>query len=240
MLERRRLHHRQRWTPTRVACGAWRLTRRFTVFTRSPSRLAATVSFDSVSPEPAIPCDGGADALDLAGARRDPGLDRLRAGRAVADHLGGEAALRLRRSSRARGRARGGRNNRVTWISRAALDDAVELEERAGREIGRRDVGTGLPVRSATEHDVGRGGERRQARDPARELLRHAGAASARRRAPRSAFAASCRQHAIERAPRPPRCRRDSARPPRRGPSTTSTLRTNHTMRSSSRSCTAA
>ena len=41
------------------------------------------------------PVHGGADALDFAGARRHPGIDRLRAGRAIADHLGGEAPLGL-------------------------------------------------------------------------------------------------------------------------------------------------
>src|SRR4051794_426326 len=36
-----------------------------------------------------------ADALDLTMARRHPGIDRFRPGDAVADHLGGQAALRF-------------------------------------------------------------------------------------------------------------------------------------------------
>src|SRR5215475_10265012 len=77
--------------------------------------------------------DRGADALDLALPRRHPGVDRGRAGSAVDDHLGGQPAL-----GRADGIERAIEREPVEVIgyvdAAGGVDDAIELEEVAGRE----------------------------------------------------------------------------------------------------------
>ena len=109
-----------------------------------PSRLAATDSFDSVSPEPAISWIGRADAFDLGLPRLDPVLPpRRRRPTAVADHGGGQSplgvAIVIQRAVERepieviRHRDAGGR-----------VRHPVELEEVLRREVG---AATRRPVR---------------------------------------------------------------------------------------------
>src|SRR5215213_8815616 len=77
---------------------------------------------------------GGADALDFGGARRNPGVDRLRARDPIADHFGGEAALGLADLVE---RAVERQAVEIVGDLDAArrIGDAVELKERAGGEV---------------------------------------------------------------------------------------------------------
>src|SRR5436305_14303516 len=97
--------------------------------------------------------DRGADAFDLALARRTPCFDGLWAGHAIADHLGSQAALgltdRIERAIECKAVEVIGDLNAARRIS-----DAVELEERARREIGRGDVRDLLTGTVCDRHDV--------------------------------------------------------------------------------------
>ena len=105
-----------------------------------------------------------ADALDLSLARLDPGFDGRLAGFHRFPPSPPSAGARRRRWNRARGRARDDRNSRTQRCSRAAVTDAVETEKRLGGEVRRDDRGDRLPGAVGDQHQVGRGGDLRNAR----------------------------------------------------------------------------
>ncbi len=108
-------------------------------FTRSPSRLAATESFDSVSPEPAMPCTAARMRSTSPERGCDPCLDGVLPGHAIGEHFGGEPAFgfadRIQRAVEREPVEVVGDFD----VLRGARD-AVELEEGAGREVGRGDI----------------------------------------------------------------------------------------------------
>ena len=147
--------------------------RAYAFFTRSPSRLAATDSFDSVSPELAISWTDMRMRSTSALRGATQASTALRSGRAVAGHGGGEPPLGIAdRIERAVER------EPVEIIrdhdAAGGAGDLIEPEERLGREIGRRDLGDILARAVGDHHDIGRRDEHPQRGEAARKLVRHA------------------------------------------------------------------
>ena len=132
-------------------------------FTRSPSRLAATASFDSVSPELAISLTDMRTRSTSALRGATQASTALGAGRAVARHRGGQPPLRIAdRIERAVER----QPVEIVGDDDAArgIGDVIEPEERLGGKIGGRDLGDVLAGAVGDQHDVGRRRQRRQRR----------------------------------------------------------------------------
>ncbi len=118
--------------------------------------------------------DRRSDAVDIGFPCRDPGLDRFCPRSAVASHRSRKPTFGVTdRIERAVER------QPVEIVRHSDLPrrprDAVELEERFRREIGGGDIRDLLPGALGDQYDVGRCGERRQAREPAREFRRYTG-----------------------------------------------------------------
>ena len=92
-------------------------------------------------------------------------------------------------------------------MPRAARAMRSRRKNDLGREIGGGDLRDVLAGAVGDQHDVGRGGERRQVGDPAGELGRHAGGAELglARRAGRRASSGSARSSAASTAAMPAR-----------------------------------
>ena len=163
-------------------------------------------SFDSVSPELAISCTAVRMRSTSPARGSTQASTACRPGRAVADHRGGEAPLGLAdRIERAVEREPVEIVGDLDAARRAR--DAVELEERAGREVGRGDIrrpacrcGPRPSTMSGAAASAGRLAMR------ARKLLRHAGVRSGSLARAVSARARLLRQHVVERG----RHRRDA------------------------------
>ncbi len=141
-----------------------------------PADLAATDSFDSVSPEPAI--SWMAERMRSTSACRGltqppPRRRRQRRFLARCRPWPRSAAVRHRQSNRARGRAPGDRNNPTPrWYRQRRRRDRAGRKPRSrnnGRHLADR-----LPGAVRHQHDIGRGFEHRQAGDAACQRLRHA------------------------------------------------------------------
>ena len=206
---------------------------------RSPSRLAATVTFDRVRPEATMLVDRGADARDVGAAPLAPGRDGL-------------GARRRRCATTSAVRLRCARRDAVDRpVEREAVEIVADRDLPRGADEARRGgtgasmakcvramSATGRPVRCADEHDVGRRDEIRQGRDARARVVRHALVGQARGRASSQAPARGGSSVSAR-----PRSDLGDAGPvgaddARRGSSPLkSTLRMNQTIRLISRSC---
>ena len=143
-------------------------------FARSPSRLAATVSFDSVSPLPAIWWIAARMRSTSAWRGLTQASHRGLAGLAGLDHRRGEPPLGV-----ADGIERAVERQPVEIIrhddAARRRHHAVDAEIRLGGEVGRDDRGDRLLGAVGDQHDVGRRGDLRNVGDAARQRLRHAG-----------------------------------------------------------------
>ena len=153
-------------------------------FTRSPSMLAATASFDSVSPEPAISCT----AMRMRSTSALRGLIQASTAAWPAAPLvimsAGKAALRiLDRIERA--------------VERKAIEvirdadfarrrhHAIEPEIRAAGKVCRRNIDDRLAGAVGNQNDIRRERQHGQIGDAARQRLGHAGFAKLLQPAPR-------------------------------------------------------